>query len=64
MADKPVSRRVFMGVCGRRIGIDLRSVESIEDAGDGEVHMHTSSDWYKIRDDFGVISVMWEQCGG
>ncbi len=55
-----ISRKaLFVGVNGRRIAIDLDRIEMIEDAGDGVIHLHSSSDWSKIRDDYDAVTARW-----
>lgn len=42
-------KRSYSGMNGRTVAIDLSKIEAVLDEGDGEVHLFSSSDWYKIR---------------
>jgi len=52
-------KRTYTGVNGRNVSIDLSKVKALLDEGDGEVHLFTASDWYRIRAKFSDIERDW-----
>ncbi|WP_267395533.1 MULTISPECIES: hypothetical protein [unclassified Sphingomonas] len=54
-----MAKRTYPGVNGRPLAIDLDKVEAILDEGDGETHLFTSADWYKVRYPFADIVTDW-----
>lgn len=54
-------KRVYPGFNGRPVAINLCAVEAVLDEGDGETHLFTSSDWYKVKVPFAEIERDWMQ---
>jgi hypothetical protein len=52
-------KREFTGINGRRMTIDMSKAEMVEDMGDGETHVHTSSDWYRLREEYDHVISGW-----
>ncbi|MEG3151782.1 hypothetical protein U1769_17965 [Sphingomonas sp. ZT3P38] len=53
-------KRRYTGLNGRIVALDLSKVEAVLDEGDGEVHLFTSGDWYKIREPIDDVLRDWE----
>lgn len=52
-------KMVYPGVNGRPVALDLAKVEAILDE-DGETHLFTSSDWYRVRAPFDEVLSDWK----
>ena len=52
-------KRTYIGVNGRPVAIDLSRVGALLDEGDGEIHLFTASDWYRIRAQFAEVERDW-----
>ena len=51
-------KKVYPGVNGRPVAIDLDKVEALLDEG-AETHLFTSSDWYKVATPFDAVAADW-----
>lgn len=58
-----MTKRRYTGMNGRVVAIDLSKIEAILDEGDGEVHLFSSSDWYKIREPIDTVLQDWDTVG-
>jgi hypothetical protein len=54
-------KKLYTGVNGRKVALDLSKVEAILDEDDGRVDLFSSADWYKILADFDEVYKDWSQ---
>jgi hypothetical protein len=52
-------KRTYTGVNGRSVAIDLSKVEALLEEDEGEIHLFTASDWYRIRAQFADVERDW-----
>lgn len=53
-------KRRYTGLNGRLVAIDLTKIDAVFDESDGEVHLFSSSDWYKVRAPIDDVLADWE----
>jgi hypothetical protein len=58
MSEDHAPMRIYPGVNGRRVAIDLAKVEAVLEE-DDETHIFTSSDWYRVRAPFDQVLADW-----
>lgn len=52
-------KKTYPGVNGRSVAIDLAKVEAVLEEPDGETHLFTSSDWYRVSAPFAEVCSDW-----